>query len=247
MPTRSADDQQPSSDLVFHQPQTGYRYSLDPFLLASFVRLKRRERVIDLGCGVGVIGLLLAARFLDCEVRGIEIQRRLFEYAVKNAGENRLDARVASVCGDYRSITDYFERSSFSAAVANPPYRPLGTGRRNKDEESAVARHEVTGGLTSAVVAAAAVVRPAGRIFLIYDAEKCADLLTTLRSSGFEPKRARFVHATAESDARMVMVEARRGAGVQTIVMPPLFVWRAPGVYTDEVARMLTTGRPNTC
>jgi tRNA1Val (adenine37-N6)-methyltransferase len=245
MSPRFAKDQ-PSSGLVVHQPQTGYRYSLDPFLLASFVRLKRRERVIDLGCGVGIIGLLLATRHPDCEVRGIEIQERLFEYAVKNAAENRLDARVAAVHGDYRSITDYFDRSSFTAAVANPPYRPIGTGRRSKDEESAVARHEIAGGLISVVAAAAVVVRPAGKIFLIYDAEKCADLFGALRSSGFEPKRARFVHAAEKDAARMVMVEGMRGSGVQMIVMPPLFVWRSRGVYTEEVARMLAGGRPNT-
>jgi tRNA1Val (adenine37-N6)-methyltransferase len=213
--------------------------------LASFATLKKRERVLDLGSGVGIIGLLLAARYPDCTVQGIEIQRRLFEFAVRNAEENRLDERVGNIRGDFRRITDYCRRASFTSVISNPPYRPLGTGRKNLDEESACARHELTGGLSDVVSAAAAVIAPGGKLFLIYSAQRTADLFGLLRSSEFEPKRLRFVHARRESPAQMVMIEARPGSGVQTVVMPPLFVWEGPGTYTDEVCRTVVGGRAN--
>ena len=245
MPPSYITDHSQSSPLVIHQPRKGYRYSLDPFLLARFVTLKKGERVIDLGAGVGIIGLLLATRYPDCEVLGIEIQERLLAFGKKNAEENHLNGRVTNVLGDYRKITDYCDRSSFTALVSNPPYRPLGTGRKNQNEESAAARHELVGGLAHVAAAAEAVLRSTGRVFLIYDAERIADLFIVLRSSGFEPKRVRFVHAREGSPARLVMVEGRRNSGVQVTVMPPLFVWGEAGVYTEEAREMFEGLRAN--
>ncbi len=242
MSASCAPDQHIEYPLTIHQPPKGYRYSLDPFLLASFTTLKKRERILDLGSGVGIIGLLLATRYPDCTIQGIEIQRRLFDFAVRNAEENRLDERVVNTLGDFRRITDYFGRASFTSVISNPPYRPLGTGRKNLDEESACARHELTGGLADVAKAAAAVIEPGGKLFLIYGAQRAADLFGALRSSGFEPKRLRFVHARRESPAQMVMIEARLGSGVEMVVMPPLFVWKAPGIYTDEVRLALGGG-----
>jgi tRNA1Val (adenine37-N6)-methyltransferase len=233
-----------SSLPVINQPEKGYRYSLDPFLLASFVMLKRKETVIDLGAGVGVIGLLLTLRYPDATVTGIEIQERLFRYAEQNRELNRPRHRVSNIHGDYRHVTDYFNRSAFTAAVSNPPYRPVGTGRKNTDEERTVARHEVTGGISDVINAARQVLIPTGRIFLVYDARRTTDLLCSLRSGGFEPKRVRFVHARKGTLAQMVLVEAGQGFGVEVKIMPPLFIWEETGVYTEEAAGMFMGREP---
>jgi tRNA1Val (adenine37-N6)-methyltransferase len=229
---------------VINQPEKGYRYSLDPFLLASFVTLKRKETVIDLGAGVGVIGLLLTLRYPDAMVTGIEIQERLFRYSEQNRELNGPRHGVSNIHGDYRRIADCCSKSAFTAAVSNPPYRPVGTGRKNTDEERTIARHEVTGGLLDVINAARQVLVPAGRIFLVYDARRTTDLLYLLRSGGFEPKRVRFVHARKGMPAQMVLVEAGWGFGVEVNVMPPLFIWEEPGVYTEEAAGMFMGREP---
>jgi tRNA1Val (adenine37-N6)-methyltransferase len=231
--------------LVIHQPRKGYRYSIDSFLLASFVVLKKHEKVIDLGSGVGVIGLLLCARYNDCSVWGVEIQESLFRFAQANSRENALDDRVRNVLGDFRRIGDLPKGVPFDAAVSNPPYRPVGTGRQNRDEQRTVARHETTAGLADVVRAAGSVLKPTGRLFLIYPAWRTADIMTFLRSDGFEPKRARFVHAREGEGAQMVMVEARRGGGTELTVLPPLYIWKGEGSYTDEVDLMVRGLRPN--
>jgi tRNA1Val (adenine37-N6)-methyltransferase len=234
-----------SRPLVIHQPRKGYRYSIDSFLLASFVVLKKREKVIDLGSGVGIIGLLLCARYPNCSVWGIEIQERLFRFAQGNSRENELGDRAINVLGDFRRIEDLPEGVSFDAAVSNPPYRPVGTGRQNRDDERTVARHETMAGLADVVHAAGSVLKPGGRLFLIYPAWRTADVMMSLRSGGFEPKRIRFIHARQQEDAKMVMVEARRGGGTDLTVLAPLYIWKGQGLYTDEVDLMVRPLRPN--
>jgi tRNA1Val (adenine37-N6)-methyltransferase len=231
--------------LVIHQPRKGYRYNIDSFLLASFVVLKKRESVIDLGSGVGIIGLLLCARYPDCTVWGIEIQERLFRFARKNIRENGLEDRLKNVMGDFRQARDLPKGLSFDAAVSNPPYRPVGTGRRNLDDERTVARHETTARLSDVITTAGSMLKPSGKLFLIYPAWRTADIITLLRTGGFEPKRARFIHARRTEDAQMVMIEARRRAGTQLTVLAPLIIWEGQGFYTDEVNGIMRSMRPN--
>jgi tRNA1Val (adenine37-N6)-methyltransferase len=230
--------------LVIHQPRNGYRYSIDSFLLASFVILKKQARVIDLGSGVGIVGLLLCARYPDCTVCGIEIQERLLRFARDNSRENGLDDRLTSVLGDLRRARD-LPKMTFDAVVSNPPYRPVGTGRRNRDDERTIARHETMVRLSDIVSAAGGVLKPGGTLSLIYPAWRTVDVITLLRSEGFEPKRARFVHARRAEEAQMVMIEARRRGGTQLTVLPPLYVWEERGTYTDEVKEILGRARPN--
>ncbi|MBN2225499.1 MAG: methyltransferase [Deltaproteobacteria bacterium] len=231
--------------LVIHQPRKGYRYSIDSFLLSSFVILKKREKVIDLGSGVGIIGLLLCARYPDCAVWGIEIQERLFRFAQENCRENELGDRIKNILGDFRRIEYFPETMSFDTAVSNPPYRPVGTGRLNLDDERTVARHETMAGLSDVVHAAGSALKPGGKLFLIYPAWRTADIMMSLRAGDFEAKRVRFIHARQGEGAQLVMVEARLRGGTQLTVLPPLYIWKGQGTYTDEVSSMVGPLRPN--
>ncbi len=76
----------------FHvfQKKRGYRFSLDSILLSHFVFLKPRACAIDLGCGSGIILLLLAKRFPHISCSGLEIQEELAALAQKNVDFNKL-------------------------------------------------------------------------------------------------------------------------------------------------------------
>jgi len=230
---------------VIHQPRKGYRYSIDSFLLASFIVLKKRANVVDLGSGVGIIGLLLCMRYPDCTVYGIEIQERLFRFARENSRENGLEERLVQIMGDFRRVEDLPKGVSFDTVVSNPPYRPVGTGRKNQDDERTIARHEMTARASDVVTAAGRLLKPGGRLYMIYPAWRTADVMACLRSGGFEPKRARFVHAREGQEAQMVMVEARRGGGTGLAVLAPLYVWKSKGFYSEEVDGIMSQVRPN--
>ena len=77
---------------------------------------------------------------------------------------------------------------------------------------------------------------------MIFTAGRAADLLVELRAKALEPKRLRFVHPDADSPATSIMVEARKGGGVEARIAAPLILWQKPGVYTDEARSILTTG-----
>ena len=63
--------------LRIFQPSEGYRAGIDPVLLAASLPVKPGERVLELGCGVGVASLCLMRRIREVEVKGVEINCNL--------------------------------------------------------------------------------------------------------------------------------------------------------------------------
>ncbi|MFA6686847.1 MAG: methyltransferase, partial [Desulfuromonas sp.] len=117
-----------SGGLQLIQAEKGYRFSLDPVLLAHFVTIKPGERVLDMGCGCGVIALLLARRVKDSEVVGVEVQAQQADRARRNVRLNALEARVQIEVGDIRTWGQGQE-DEFERVVCNPPFRASCQGR----------------------------------------------------------------------------------------------------------------------
>ena len=80
--------------LKIRQSRRGYRFNLDSLILAHFVTATPRSVNLDIGCGNGVIALVLARRFPESRWHGLEFQPALAELAKKNAEDNGLDRRV---------------------------------------------------------------------------------------------------------------------------------------------------------
>ena len=221
------------------QRRGGYRFALDSLLLARFVELRGRERIVDLGTGNGVVGFSLAVLNPDVEVAGVELQDAMTERAKRGAALNGLEERVRMVRGDVRDVEDLFAARSFDAAVCNPPYRPPRSGRVNPDRERLLARHEVEGGLADFVRAGAWLLRHRGRMCLVSPSERAVELFAVMRRHGLEPRRARFVHSFAGSPATLVLAEGVKGARASLTVLPPLVIYQREDKYTDEMAKLL--------
>ena len=131
MTTRETIDRVFDGRVAVIQRRGGFRFSLDSLLLARFVELRGRERIVDLGTGNGVIALSLAALNGGVEVVGLELQEAMIDRAVRGAALNGLGERVRMVRGDVRDVEKDFPAGSFEVAVCNPPYRPRRSGRVN--------------------------------------------------------------------------------------------------------------------
>jgi tRNA1Val (adenine37-N6)-methyltransferase len=225
--------------LRLYQSRIGYRFSLDALLLAHFVSVKARDRLVDLGAGNGTIALLLSHLHPAATIIGVEVQPAMAARAKRSVALNCLQERVAIVLGDVREIATLCAPSSFDAVVSNPPFRKPSSGRISRDQEKQIARHELKGGLQDFLIAATYLLRPKGRLALIYSAERAVELLAALRSAGLEPKRLRWVHSFAGDAALLVLVEAVKGGRSGVEVAAPLVIYRAAKEYSAEVAAIV--------
>ena len=227
------------ADLRLLQKKNGYRFALDSLLLSDFIRLKSKDRVLELGTGCGIISLGLFRKYPEIRLVGLEFQAGLVEMARRNLALNQAEDRISLVRGDIRSLPHLFRPGSFEAVVTNPPYRPLHTGRINPQSEKALARHELAVTLEHLLAATCQALKKRGRFFLIYPVRRLPALLALSRQNRLEPKRLRLVQSLAEREADWVLMEAVKEGGEELKVLPVLVVYEKPGVYSYEVRDLL--------
>jgi tRNA1Val (adenine37-N6)-methyltransferase len=206
------------------QKKKGYRFSVDAILLSQFVRIRKNERVIDLGTGSGILLLLLSHTTKTHSFVGIEIQKGLAECAQKNVVLNHLDGRISILRQDFRELKRTFPPGSFDVVLSNPPYRKYRSGRVNPLMEKAVARHEIKGTLGDLISIASYLLPPKGRCYLIFPALRTVDLFVALRDGKLEPKRLQFVHPRIEEEAKFILTESIKTSGVELKIMNPLIL-----------------------
>ena len=212
---------------------------MDSILLGRFVRVRKRDRVLELGAGCGVISVMIAALWLPREVVAVEIQPDLAAIAERNAALNQLDSiRVISADLRARRI-EGLAPASFDVVVANPPYRALGSGRRSPNPGRRVAREERAATLADFVAAAKRFAANGAKVAFVFDASRSAELLRCLAADSLEPKRIRFVHPRADAPAATILVEARKDGGIEAAIEPPLMLYDRPGVYSDEARALM--------
>lgn len=220
------------------QKKSGYRFSIDAVLLANFAGIKKGDSVVDLGCGSGVIPLILSFRHESINVTGIELDAESADMANRSVAMNNLSEKISIIEGDIRGIKKLFAPEGFGSALANPPYGKLDTGRINPNEQIATARHEVTGSLDDFFQAASYLLKYKGRFSIIYPARRFADVIAEMRAFNIEPKRIQMVYSREGEGARLILAEGVKGGGVEMEVMKPLYIYASDGNYTVEIEEM---------
>jgi tRNA1Val (adenine37-N6)-methyltransferase len=223
------------------QAEDGYRFSLDPFLLADFSSVRRGDTVADLGTASGVLPLLIATTTEAAVVVGVEVQESLYERAVRNVALNRLNGRIDVKLLDVRDIskTGDFKSDSFDVVVMNPPYRTPLAGRVSAGNERAACRHELNGNIADFLQSAKWLLRHGGSVNIIFLAERLPELLQEMMVCGLEPKRMRMVHSDHERGAHLILVEGRKGGRPGLTVQSPLYIYEE-GEYTAEIRQIFS-------
>ena len=215
-------------DSLFH-PGT------DSFLLSSLPRLKKGLRVFDLGCGTGLLSLLLLQREPHLQVTGLEVQEDAAALAQKCAEENGLTDRLTIRRGDLRDVRSLFATGSFDLVVCNPPYYEPHRGKTARESALRTARSEVNCTLEDVCAAARHLLRWGGSFCLVHKPERLTDVLCTLRQYAIEPKVLRYVCPTASAAPSLILVEGRRGGNSGVTIRPPLILQTPLGTPTPEV------------
>ena len=224
--------------IVIRQSRTGYRFSIDAVLLAAAVHPKPDDTVVDLGTGCGIIPLILAYRYPAIRIFGVEVQKELAALAQKNVADNGFEDRIQILHMDMKKLTIHSFPNVVDLVVCNPPYRKAHSGRINPNRQRARARHEISITLPELILTARKILEKSGKFMMIYPIHRLTDVITTLRSGDLEPKFIRNIHSQANTEAKLLLIEAARGGRSGLKVADPLYIYNADGTYTEAVQRM---------
>jgi tRNA1Val (adenine37-N6)-methyltransferase len=217
------------------QNAEGYRYSIEPFLIADFLTLSPESRVLDIGTGCGIIPLLLASKSQDSQFIAAEIQPTLALLARTNIEEKGFTDRIQILEGDILETALQLRKASFDVIVSNPPYRQINTGRMNLNSEKAIARHELKLDLAKLSHIASSLLKKGGRFIIAYPPKRLADAMVQLPENDLYPSRLRFIHGTDKAPAKIFLLESLKSKQSDCSIEPPLYVYQENGLYTSHM------------
>ena len=234
------DDLQRNGYVLIQDPSL-FCFGMDAVLLADFAQAGKKDHVLDMCTGNGVIPVLMAARGKGCIYTGIELQEKSADLASRNAVVNDMSGVFEVIKGDICKTSFLLKdrsRPPVDVITCNPPYMAGGDGLVNPGDEKALARHEISCTFSDIAFQASAVLKSGGHFFIVHRPRRLVELLGELKKNDLEPKRMRFVHSFADKDAAMVLIDAVKGGGPQMIVESPLIIYEDGGEYTREVKEL---------
>lgn len=210
-------------------------FGMDAVLLSDYAKAKSGDCCIDLCCGNGIVPILMDGRYEGAHFTGLEIQEQAFDLARRSVELNHQQDRVAMVRGDIREIDSIFPKASFDVVTCNPPYMTENHGLVNPNDTKAIARHEILCSLEDVIKAAAYLLKPKGRFYMVHRPFRLVDIYCLMRQYKIEPKSERLVYPFIDKEPNMVLIEAILDSKPRLKCDPPLIVYSEPGKYTDEI------------
>ena len=221
----------------FQQNTDGFPLSTDSVLLARFAASIRAKKILDLGCGAGVLTVLLRVSHPAAEIGGVELQPDAAALCRENLAANGFPAD-GIITGDLREHRALLAAGAYDLVVSNPPYFPEHSGCSAPDERRAAARDERSCTLKDLCAAAEYLCRWGGAFALVHRPERLSEVFCTMTAHGIEPKRARFVQYKAGYAPNLALIEGRRGGRPGLNIEKPLILCNADGSDTEEVKRI---------
>lgn len=226
-----------SAGVRIFQRKKGHRYSTDDLLTAWYALEKSppRDRILDLGTGIGGVGLLVVSEMPGAHLTCIEAQDISHRLLRENIAANRLESRVRPLHGDLREL-DLDER--FGLITGSPPYFDVSAGVVPADSQKAHARFELRGHVGDYARAAARHLAPGGLFVFCFPWAQKARALDLVRAEGFHLLGERDVIPRAGLTPLFSVFSSALEAGAPHVVEPPFVVRDEAGVHTDEMHRL---------
>ena len=210
-----------------------FKITTDSVLLADFAGGDIFARCFDLGCGGGLITVLLHDGCPEAVFDAADLREEAAAHCRENYNANRIRGSVMRA--DVREHRTLGAGGQYDLVVCNPPY--YYNGAASPDPARAAARGA---SLSPAQFSGAAsyLLKKGGRFCLVHKPEFLTDIFAAMRLADIEPKRLRLVCHKADSEPSLVLVAGRRGGRPGLSVLPSLILCKADGSPTDEVRRI---------
>lgn len=213
--------------LYLYQYIDGYRYNSDSLLLYDFISdFSPKGKVLDVGSGSGILGLLVKRDFRDIELSQIDIQKEHYALTCKNADYNNLSSKT--ICASF--IEHNFE-SNFDMVISNPPFYHKGT-QKSENKSLEISRHSDSLPFEDFAKKVSLIIKERGSFVFCYDAKQIDTLMSTLLKYKLKVNDIRFVHTKKDKEATLVLIHAKKSSKTLCKIIPPLYM------NSEEVERI---------
>ncbi len=203
----------------------------DGVLLGAWASVEHARRVLDVGCGSGLIGLMLAQRYPEAEVVGIEIDQEAAAQAAENVAASPWGHRVQVVAGDFCT---YQPAEPFDLIVSNPPY--FVDALRPPVGERSLARHAAGLNYESLFRHGMELLAPLGRVCVVLPAEVERVAVDAAFRNGLHVSEKVCIYTKEGKPLRRVMLAFT--TAIDPCQTTDFYLMNADGSYSDAYRRL---------
>lgn len=233
------------------QLKKGHRFSTDDVLTAWYgtTWCPRAEKALDLGSGIGSVGMIAAWRLPGARFITVEAQEESVRLARKSARFNGIEDRYSIRQGDFREAGIFGEEERFDLVLGSPPYFPLGTGIEGDHPQKIACRFEVRGDIFDYCAVAARVLKAGGLFACVFPTNQLNRVEEAAATAKLKIVRRRAV-VLKEGEESLISLFAMVRAGdlpesFNTWVEPELIIRARDGsVHPEYAAVKLAIGFP---
>lgn len=155
------------------QLRDGHRFSTDDILTAWYGTswCPTAQTALDLGSGIGTVGMISAWRLPGTRFVTIEAQSDSIALARKSVRYNGLTDRYEIRAGDFRAAGILKPEEKFDLITGSPPYFPLGAGVESEHPQKLACRFELRGTVADYCSTAAQHLAPGGFFACVFPVE----------------------------------------------------------------------------
>lgn len=213
-----------------YQDTDEFCFGTDAILLGAFAAEKRFAKAVDLGCGTGILPLLLASYPCAEKVCGVELSPRCADLAKQSVAYNGISDRVEIFCEDLRNTA--LPAGKFDLVTCNPPYFLPGTGKASSEKKES-ARREETCTFEDIAGCASRLLKFGGRFCFVHKPERLCRVMSAASVCGLEPKVLRLIYPKADRAPELFLMECKKGASAGLKVDKPFVLYDEAGKETS--------------
>ncbi|MBL0708872.1 MAG: methyltransferase [Sulfurimonas sp.] len=215
--------------MLLYQPESGYFYNSDSLLLYDFINtFKPRGRLLDVGAGCGIVGLLVARDNPKVSLEAVEKQDIFVNFATINARVNKINYKIYK-----RDFIDFDESQKFDFILSNPPFYKQGA-KQSKDCILFNARYNINLPIDKFFKKVSRLLKPHAHFIFCYEASQFSIVCAELDRVKLKVVDVRFVHSRLDKKASLVLIHVRNSSKSLMNVLPPLVTMQGDK-YTKEV------------
>jgi tRNA1(Val) A37 N6-methylase TrmN6 len=168
------------------------------------------------------------------KIEGVEIQKKLFDLAIKSNKLNNLEDSITFYNEDIKEFVIKERIGKYDLITCNPPYFKDNNNEKNLTVEKSIARHEIKLKLEDLIDCVSKLLNNNGSFSMVHRSERLYEIMILMNKYNLEIKRLKFIYKNSNSNAEMVFIEARKNGKVGLKVEKPFIVYNLDGSYTDE-------------
>jgi tRNA1(Val) A37 N6-methylase TrmN6 len=204
--------------MLLYQPSSGYCYNSDSLFLYDFVcSFSPKGRVLDVGAGCGIVGLLVARDNKKVTLEAVEKQDTFAELATINARVNKIEYKLHKT-----DFLDLQVEEKYDYIISNPPFYISGS-TKSENEMLFNARYNINLPLADFFKKVSQVLKPKSHFIFCYDATQFGLICSELDKVNMRVVDVQFIHPKVDRVASIVLVHARNGSNAMMKVWQPFF------------------------